>query len=63
MEEKHANLWWDVVQDIVHKDIKKVYRRYEINEMLYMHMIFQMEKVMPSFEYEPLVFSITKNLV
>jgi hypothetical protein len=58
MEEKHVDLWWDVVQHIVHKGIRKVYIRYERNEMLYMHMIFQMEKVMPSFEYEPLVFSL-----
>jgi hypothetical protein len=57
MEEKDANLWWDVVQDIVHKDIRRVCRKYERNERLYKHMIFQMEKVMPSFEYAPLVLS------
>jgi hypothetical protein len=57
MEEKHVDLWWDAVQDIVRKDIGKVYRRYERNERLYMHMISQMEKVMPLFEYEPLVLS------
>jgi hypothetical protein len=28
---------------------------YERNEKLYMHKIFQMEKVIPSFQYEPLV--------
>jgi len=55
MEEKYADLWWDVVQDIVPKDIGKVSRKYERKERLYKHMIFQMEKVMPSFEYEPLV--------
>jgi hypothetical protein len=32
MEEKNANMWWDVVQDIVQKDIGKVYKRYERNE-------------------------------
>jgi hypothetical protein len=57
MEEKCVDLWWDVVQDIVQKDIKKVYRRYERNERLYMHRIFLMEKVIPSFEYKVLVFS------
>jgi hypothetical protein len=40
MEEKNVDLWWDVVQDIVHKDIGKVYKRYEKNERLYRHMIF-----------------------
>jgi hypothetical protein len=55
MEEKDVNLWWDVVQDIVHKDIRKVCRNYERNERLYIHMISQMENFMPSFEYEPLV--------
>ncbi len=50
MEEKDADLWWDGVQDI-----GKVCRRYERNERLYRHKIFQMEKVMPSFEYEPLI--------
>jgi len=28
MEDKYAYLWWDAIQDIVQKDIKKVYRRY-----------------------------------
>jgi hypothetical protein len=55
MEEKYVDLWWDVVQDIIQKDIGKVWRKYERNERLYKHMIFQMEKVMPPFEYEPLV--------
>jgi len=55
MEEKDVDLWWDVVQDIVQKDIGKVCRKYERNERLYRHMIFQMEKIMPSFEYESLV--------
>jgi hypothetical protein len=40
-----------------YKDIGKVYRRYEKNERLYMHKISYMEKVMPSFEYEPFVLS------
>jgi hypothetical protein len=30
---------------------------YERNERLYRHMISQMEKLMPSFEYEPLILS------
>jgi hypothetical protein len=45
------------VQDIVQKDIGKVYRKYERNERLYIHRISQMERVMPSIEYEPLVLS------
>ncbi len=32
MEEKDVVLWWDVVQDIVQKDIGKVCRMYEKNE-------------------------------
>jgi hypothetical protein len=55
MEEKNANLWWDAVQDIVQKDIGKVCKKYEKNERLYRHRISQMEKIMPSFEYESLV--------
>jgi hypothetical protein len=58
MEEKNVDLWWDVMHDIIQKYIGKVYKRYEINERLYMHYISQMEKVMPTFEYEPLVFSL-----
>jgi hypothetical protein len=58
MEEKDVDLWWDAMQDIFQKDIGKVYRRYERNERLYRHKISQMEKVMPSFEYEPLVLSL-----
>jgi hypothetical protein len=56
MEEKDVDLWWDVMHDIVQKDIGKVCRMYERNEKLYMHKIYQMEKVIPSFQYEPLVF-------
>ncbi len=33
----------------------KVCRKYERNERLYRHKIFQMEKVKPLYEYEPLV--------
>jgi len=55
IKEKDANLWWDVVQDIVQKDIGKVCKKYERNERLYRHKISQMEKIMPSFEYESLV--------
>ncbi len=55
MENKDVDLWWDVVQDIIQKYVKKVYRMYERNEKFYMHKIFQMEKVTPSFQYEPLV--------
>ncbi len=58
MEEKDVNLWWDVVQDIVQEDIGKVCKNYERTERLYKHKISQMEKVMPSFEYEPLVLSL-----
>ncbi len=39
MEIKYVDLWWDVVHDIIQKDIRKNYRRYERNERLYMHMI------------------------
>ncbi len=49
MEEKDAYFWWDVVQDIIQKDIGKVYRMYERNEKLYKHKISQMEKVIPLF--------------
>lgn len=56
MEEKDVDLWWDVLQDIVLKDIGKVCRMYERNEKLYMHRIFQLEKVIPSFQCEPFVF-------
>jgi hypothetical protein len=42
VEDKDVDLWWDVVQDIIHKDIGKVYRMYERNEKLYMHNISQM---------------------
>jgi len=55
MEEKDVDLWWGVAHDIVQKYIGKVCRWYERNERLYMHTIFQMEKVIPSFQYEPLV--------
>ncbi len=57
MEEKYADMWWDVVQDIVQKDIGKVCKRYERNERLYRQKVSQMEKVVPTFEYEPLVLS------
>ncbi len=49
MEEKDADLWLDAMQDVVQKDIGKICRRYERNEKLYKHKIFQMEKVIPSF--------------
>jgi hypothetical protein len=39
MEEKNVNVWWDVVKDIVQKDIRKVCRKYERNERLHIHMI------------------------
>jgi hypothetical protein len=54
MEEKDVDLWWD---EDVHEDIGKVCRKYERNERMYKHKKIQMEKVMPSFEYEPLVLS------
>jgi hypothetical protein len=55
MEEKDVNLWWDAIQDIVQKDIGKVRKKYKWNERLYRHKISQTEKVMPSFEYKPLI--------
>jgi hypothetical protein len=58
MEGKDANLWWDAVQDIVQKDIGKVYRKYERNERLYRHKIFHIETIMPLFEYGPLALSL-----
>ncbi len=45
MEEINGDMWWDAVQDVIGKDIGKVCRRYERNERLYMHKIFQMLKV------------------
>jgi len=39
MEEKDIDLWWDAMQDIVEKNIGKVYRKYERNERLYKHKI------------------------
>jgi hypothetical protein len=42
---------------MVQKDIGKVYRMYERNEKLYMHKLSQMEKVIPFFQYEALVFT------
>jgi len=53
MEERNVDLWWDAVQDI-----GKICKWYERSERLYMHKIFQMEKVMPTFEYDPLVLSL-----
>ncbi len=61
MEEKDADLWWDVVHDMVQKDIEKVCKMYERNEKLYKHKIFQMEKVIPSFQYELLVLILEPN--
>ncbi len=58
MEEKYVDLWGDVVLDIVQKDIGKIYKKYERNERLYRHKISQMEKFMPSFEYELLILSL-----
>ncbi len=55
IEEKDVDLWWDAIQDIVHKDIGKICKKYERNKRLYKHNISHMEKVMPSFEYEHLV--------
>jgi hypothetical protein len=45
------------MHDIVYKYIGKVYKRYERNEKMCMHRISQMGKVIPSFQYEPLVLS------
>lgn len=57
MEEKDANIWWDVVDDIVQKDVGKVCRMYEKNEFFYKHDIFHMEKVIPLFQYELIVLT------
>ncbi len=57
MKEKDANLWWNVVQDIVQKDIRKVCGMYERNEKFYRHKISQMEKVIQLFQYEPLILT------
>jgi hypothetical protein len=51
------------VQDIVQKDIGKVCKKYERNERLCKHKISQMEKVMPSFEYEPLVLFLELKIL
>jgi hypothetical protein len=61
MEEKDAYLWWDVVQDIVQKDLEKVCKKYEMNERLYIHMISKMEKVMPSLSMSLNFVSKTKD--
>jgi hypothetical protein len=45
------------MQDIILKDIRKLCKMYERNEKLYNHKISQMEKVIPSFQYEPLVLT------
>jgi len=55
MEKKDVDLWWDVIQHFVQKDIGKVYRKYERNERMYR---LYMEKTMPLFEYKPLVLSL-----
>ncbi len=43
LEEKDVDLWWDVIFDVVQENIGKVYRKYERNERLYNHKMFQME--------------------
>jgi hypothetical protein len=53
MEERNVNLWWNAL-----KDIAKFCKWYERSERLYMHKISHMEKVIPTFECEPLVFSL-----
>jgi hypothetical protein len=63
MEVKDVDLWWDVIQHIVHKDIRKVCRKYEKNERLYRHKIYHMEKVMTLFEYQPLVISLEPEIL
>jgi hypothetical protein len=40
MQKNNVDLWWDVMQDIVQKDIGKVYKMYEKNEKLYRHNMF-----------------------
>jgi hypothetical protein len=39
MEEKDVDLCWDVVQNIVQRDIGKVCKKYERNERFYKHKI------------------------
>ncbi len=58
MEEKDVDLWWDAMQNVVQKDIRKAYKMYERNEKLYTDKISHMEKVIPSFQYEPLIFTL-----
>jgi hypothetical protein len=55
MEEKDADLWWDVVQDIVQKDIGKVYKKCERNERLYIHTRF--------FRWKKLCHHLSMNLL
>ncbi len=62
MEENDVDLCWDVVQHIVQKNIRKVCRMYERNEQLYSHKISQMEKVIPSFQYEQIFTPKPKSL-
>ncbi len=57
MEEKDANHWWNVMQDMVQKDIRKFYKMYEKNEKFYRHKISQMEKVILLFQYQLLVLT------
>jgi len=61
MEEKDVDLWGNGVHDIIQKETRKVCKKYERNERLYIHRIFHMEKVMPLFEYEPLVMSLEQK--
>jgi hypothetical protein len=44
MEERDADLRWDVVQDIVQKDIGNVCKKYERNERLYRHIFLIWKK-------------------
>ncbi len=57
MEEKDANIWWDVVDDIVQKDIRNICKIYAKSEKLYKHDISHMEKVIPLFQYELLILT------
>jgi hypothetical protein len=57
MEKIDAKIWWDVVYDIIQKDIGKICRRYEKNESCTSIRYFKWRSCMPSFEYEPFIFS------
>jgi hypothetical protein len=58
MEEIDVDLWWDVIQDIIQKDIRKVYKRMGGMKGCTNTKFLKWKEFMPSFEYEPLVISL-----